>query len=177
MRAESFQSCPTLCNPMDCVAHQVPLSMGFSRQEYWSGLPCPPPGDCPDLGIKLESLTSPALAGKFFNTSATWKAHHNTVTCFYSYSHFMEDVTETYWGEINFTKQWTVVAHCWSQITGLSSIYSWHYIIRLFLPLFWKITFYNKFESKLYFYPYMCLLVPGYHFFTSFHLCHLLWIT
>ena len=78
------------------VAHQVPLSMGFSRQEYWSGLPCPPPGDCPDLGIKLESLTSPALAGKFFNTSATWKAHHNTVTCFYSYSHFMEDVTETY---------------------------------------------------------------------------------
>ena len=134
MRAKSFQSCPTLCDPMDCVAHQVPLSMGFSRQEYWSGLPCPPPGDLPNPGIKLESLTSPALAGRFFNTSATWKAHHNTLTCFCSYSHFMEDVTETYWGEINFTKQWTVVAHCWSQITGLSSIYSWHYII---LPL-WK---------------------------------------
>jgi len=37
--------------------------MGFSRQEYWGGLPCPPPGDLPDLGIKSESLMSPALAG------------------------------------------------------------------------------------------------------------------
>ena len=44
------QLCPTLCDPMDCS--QVPLSMGFSRQEYWSGLPFPPPGDLPDLGIK-----------------------------------------------------------------------------------------------------------------------------
>ena len=39
------QSCLTLWDPMDCVAHQVPLSMGFSRQEYRSGLPCPPPGE------------------------------------------------------------------------------------------------------------------------------------
>ena len=38
------------------VAHQAPLSMGFSRQEYWSGLPCPPPGDLPDPGIEPESL-------------------------------------------------------------------------------------------------------------------------
>ena len=54
------------------VAHQAPLSMGFSRQEYWSGLPCPPPGDLPDPGLKLESLTSPALAGGFFTTSITF---------------------------------------------------------------------------------------------------------
>ena len=74
MCAKSFQSCPTLCDPMDCVAHQVPLSMGFSRQEYWSGLPCPPPGDLPNPGIKLESLASPALARGFFTTSATWEA-------------------------------------------------------------------------------------------------------
>ena len=47
--------------------------MGFSRQEYWGGLPCPPPGDLPDPGIKPESLMSPALAGGFFTTSATWK--------------------------------------------------------------------------------------------------------
>ena len=40
---------------MDYVAHQAPLSMGFSRQEYWSGLPCPPPGDLPDPGIELWS--------------------------------------------------------------------------------------------------------------------------
>ena len=45
------------------VAHQVPLSLGFSRQEYLSGLPCPPPGDPPDPGIKPASLMSPALTG------------------------------------------------------------------------------------------------------------------
>ena len=106
---------------MDCVACQASLSMGFSRQEYWSGLPCPPPGDLPDpgiepcllcpqhwlvgsftteppgklefsrqeywsglpfrtpgelpnTGIELASLASFALAGRFFTTSATWKA-------------------------------------------------------------------------------------------------------
>ena len=53
------------------VAHQAPLSMGFSRQEYWSGLPYPPPGDLPDPGIEPTSLTSPALAGGFFTTGAT----------------------------------------------------------------------------------------------------------
>ena len=45
------------------VARQAPLSMGFSRQEYWSGLPCPPLGDLPDSGIKLAS---PVLADGFF---------------------------------------------------------------------------------------------------------------
>ena len=53
---------------------QGPLSMDFSRQEYWSGLPCPPPGDLPDPGIEPTSLLSPALAGVFFTTSATWEA-------------------------------------------------------------------------------------------------------
>ena len=55
------------------VARQVPLSMGFSRQEYWSGLPYPPPGDLPNPGIEPMSFTSPALAGRFFTTSATWE--------------------------------------------------------------------------------------------------------
>ena len=55
------------------VARQVPLSMEFSRQEYWSGLPCPPPGDLPKPGIEPTSLMSPALAGGFFITSASWK--------------------------------------------------------------------------------------------------------
>jgi len=48
------------------VAHQAPLSMGFSRQGYWSGFPCPPPGDLPHPGIKPASLMSPPLAGRFF---------------------------------------------------------------------------------------------------------------
>ena len=50
------------------VAHQAPLSMGFFRQEYWSGLPFSTPGDLPDPGIKPGSLASPALAGGFFTT-------------------------------------------------------------------------------------------------------------
>ena len=73
MHSKSIQSCLTLCDLMDC---SLPgSSVGFSSQEYWSELPCPPPGDLPDPGIEHISLMSPALAGRFFTTSATWKAH------------------------------------------------------------------------------------------------------
>ena len=54
------------------VACQAPLSMEFSRQEYWSGLPFSPPGDLPDPGTEPMSLMSPTLAGGFFTTGATW---------------------------------------------------------------------------------------------------------
>ena len=64
----------TLCDIMDYVVCQAPLSMEFSRQEYWSRLPFPPPGDIPDPGIEPESLVSPALAAWLFTTSATWEA-------------------------------------------------------------------------------------------------------
>ena len=53
------------------VAHQAPVSIGFPRQEYWSGLPFPSPADIPDPEIKP---VSPALAGGFFTTGATWEA-------------------------------------------------------------------------------------------------------
>ena len=66
-------SCVRLCSTLWTVACQAPLSMGFSRQEYWSGLPRPPPGDLPDPGIKPASLMSPILAGGLFTTSATWE--------------------------------------------------------------------------------------------------------
>ena len=56
------------------VARHAPLSMGFSRQEYWSGLPCPPPGHLPNPGTEPTSLTFPALAGGFFITSTAWEA-------------------------------------------------------------------------------------------------------
>ena len=56
------------------VARHAPPSMEFSRQEYWSGLPFPPPGDRPDPGIEPMSLVPPALAGRFFTTSAIWEA-------------------------------------------------------------------------------------------------------
>jgi len=56
--SEVAQSCPTFCDPMDSSLHQAPQSMGFSRQEYWTGLPFPSPGNLPDPGIGPRS---PAL--------------------------------------------------------------------------------------------------------------------
>ena len=56
------------------VAHQAPLSMGFSRQEYWSGSPYPFPGDILNPGIEPASLRFPVFAGRFFSTSVTWEA-------------------------------------------------------------------------------------------------------
>ena len=56
------------------IARRLLCPWEFSKQEYWSGLPCPPPGDLPDLGLEPVSLTSPALAGRLFTTSAQWEA-------------------------------------------------------------------------------------------------------
>ena len=56
------------------VAHQTPLSMEFSRQEYWSGQPFPSPGDLSDPGIESVPFMSPVLAGGFFTTSSIWEA-------------------------------------------------------------------------------------------------------
>ena len=68
------------------VACQAPLYMGFSRQEYWSGLPFPPPGDLPDPEIKPALLEAPALVGKFFTTeppaaAATAQEHGGCNSC------------------------------------------------------------------------------------------------
>ena len=59
------------------VAHQAPLSRGFSRQEYWSGLPFPSPGHLPDPGIEPKSLMSPALEGGFFTIEPLGKSQHD----------------------------------------------------------------------------------------------------
>ena len=69
-------SCARLFATPWTMVHQASLSMGFSRQEYWSGLPFPPSRDLLDPGIKPLSPASPALAGKFFTTSAIWVAHN-----------------------------------------------------------------------------------------------------
>ena len=61
------------------IAHQPPVSMGFSRQAYRNGLPCPPPGDLPDLGIKPRSPMSPALPGGLFNCRATRKPPYGSL--------------------------------------------------------------------------------------------------
>ena len=94
-------SCVRLCATLWIVAYKAPLSMQcFSRQECWSGLPCPPPGGLLHSGIELVSLMFPALAGGSFTTSATWEARICVCVCvhiffkaaFGSYSwHWRED--------------------------------------------------------------------------------------
>ena len=71
---KSLQWCLTLCDSMDC-SPPAPLSMGFSRQDYCSSLPCPHPKDLPDSEMEgTVSLKSPELPGGLFTTSATWEA-------------------------------------------------------------------------------------------------------
>ena len=71
---------PSLFNRVQLfVAHQAPLCMGFSRQEYWSGLPCVSPGGLAGPGIKPKSPVSPALAGRFFTASAAWETWRRMV--------------------------------------------------------------------------------------------------
>ena len=71
--AQSFQLCLTLCHSTDC-SPPGSSAHGFSRQEYWSGLPCPPSGDLPNPGTEPVSPLSPELASGFFTTCTTWEA-------------------------------------------------------------------------------------------------------
>ena len=68
------------------IACQAPLSMGFSKQEYWSGLPGPAPGDLPNPGIESTSFKSPALAHGFFTTRSTWED-------FLTMEHFFSEIS------------------------------------------------------------------------------------
>ena len=99
------------------VTRQAPLSLGFSRQAYWSGLPCPPPGNLPDLGIKPTSLTSPALEGEFFTTGATWEAagrdHRGLL---YQYYFLLEN------NDISGVDRSPEIGHLFSQERALSCI-------------------------------------------------------
>ena len=98
------------------VLHQAPLSMGFSRQESWSRLPCPPPGDLPDPGIEHVSLTSPALAGRFFTTNATWEPH-------LSLQGSLINITDLLLNSICFN-------------SDLLSHVPWFYYLEIYFPLF-----------------------------------------
>ena len=68
------------------LAHQVPLSMGFSRPEYWSELPFPSPGDLPNPEMETMPLLSPAMASQFFPTSTTWEANFRIKSYYFSTS-------------------------------------------------------------------------------------------
>ena len=92
-------SCVWLFVILWTIGHQAPLSMGFSRQKYWSDLPCPPPGDLPDPGIKSASLMSPTLAGGFFTTNATYAygvcVHAKLLQLFRTLCHPMDYIQKT----------------------------------------------------------------------------------
>ena len=76
------QSCPTLCDSVDCSPQGSSVHGIFPRQEYWSGLPLPPPGDPLHSGIEPVSLASPALAGGFFTTAPSERAMRTTCVTF-----------------------------------------------------------------------------------------------
>ena len=88
LHAKLLQSCLTLCDPMDC--NSPGYSVGFSRQEDGSGLPCPPPRDLPDPGIKPVSS---ALVGGFFITTTTWEAFIQTYIHTYIYIYTIPNFT------------------------------------------------------------------------------------
>ena len=78
--------------------------MGFSRQEYWSGLPCPPPEQLPNPGIEPVSLISPVLPGRFFTTCATWEVLLSVLVSNnnYYYLHYNDEQTDSEKGPVTF---------------------------------------------------------------------------
>ena len=77
------------------VVYQAPLSIAFVREEYWSELPFPPPGDLPNPGIKPTSLASPALAGGFFTTAPPQKPKASIASCLNEHPRAMIFVTRS----------------------------------------------------------------------------------
>ena len=114
-----IQWCLTLCNPMDYIAHQAPLSMEFSRQVYWSGLPCPPPGDFSNPGIKPAA---PALQVDSLPLShqgsprSTWRNIKNIVLHERSQSQ-----KDTYYINCNYVKNRQIHTHR-KQISGCQGL-------------------------------------------------------
>ena len=132
----------TLWNPVDCSL-PAPLFMEFSRQGYWSGLPCPPRGDLPDPGIEP---TSPALAGRLFATRTTWEAlstyyffidkgifsnYRNflcrTLFVFFLFSHILRPFVPLWW----LYSRGSSASWCglWNQIDEFSNLAVWHSVL------------------------------------------------
>ena len=86
------QLCLTLMTPRTVASH-APLSMGFSRQEYWRGLQCLPPEDLPNPGFEPTSSASPVLAGELFTTSTTWEVQPR-FGCIYFLTHLQKSTSQ-----------------------------------------------------------------------------------
>ena len=138
------------------VANQSPPSIGFSRQEYWSGLPCTTIGDLHNPGMETTSLMSPALAGGFFTTSPTWEAQAIYVSPYQSFARNSGTYMSRIWvadlqvaHSLGFTKYcWIGFLNACNQFTlsptGQQSSHfliilltsTWYYSIFYWLPIF-----------------------------------------
>ena len=110
----SHFSCVQLFATLWTIACQSSLSIGFSRHEYWSGLPCLPPGDLPDPGTEPSSLVSSALTGGFFTTSTTWEG--NLVMCLvvppsWHMTRLPSDFFVGFCGHVTSCSLWTVIEY------------------------------------------------------------------
>ena len=109
------------------VTTQAALSLGFSRQECWNVLPCPPAGDLSDPGIELESLISSALAGGLFTTCATWEAQYTFNKCYLPFwqseTMFVNEIN-TYFLSSSFLK-----LHCLVDTNVFSSVLFSHSVM------------------------------------------------
>ena len=121
------------------AAHQTSLSMGFSSQEYWSGLPFPSPGDLPDPGIKPSSLMSPASVGRFFTARATWEALTAWALVVGAWHMWiLED---------DLPLQYLFLASSVIIVQSYNICFSWLACRPLELCLFWKLCYFESFYS------------------------------
>ena len=138
--------CVQLLNPVQLfvtpwtVALQAPLSMGFPRQEYWNGLPCPPPGDLPDPGIEPTSVASPELAGGFFITAPPRKHMDPALDIPFSFgpdSFADPGVSVFIWGSLlanfrislNALKGTVLGTHSMDVLVNVDSVFSGHHLV------------------------------------------------
>ena len=110
--------CLTLYNPMD-ITHQAHLSMKFSRQEYWSGLPYPLPRDIPNPGIKPTSLRSSALADRFFTTTTTSREGNGTPLQYSCLENPMD--RGAWWAAVH------GVMKSWTRLSDSLSLFTFHF--------------------------------------------------
>ena len=135
------------------VALKAPLSMEFSRKEYWSGLPLPTPGALPDPGIKptsLVSLVSPTLAGRFFNISATWEGPGLIISGFFFHwwklkHYFTRSSIDYFW----IIKRKYLMCTVYEEIYELSEINSWKHIMILLSHIYIRLKTYKDYNIGL----------------------------
>ena len=131
MHAQLLQSCPTLCDSMDC--HQASLCMGFSRQEYCSGLSCPPLRDCPDPGIEPAFSYVSSITGRFFTAveAVLWTARSSQsvlreINPEYSLKGLMLKLKLQYFGLLMWTADSLESLWCWERLrTGEEGVREW----------------------------------------------------